>query len=70
MRLLSLLLFMTLLNTGIVKAEEVIGKAIIVDGDTIEINKMKIRLYGIDAPEAGQKCKRKTVAVGLVGMKQ
>lgn len=65
MRLLSLLLFMTLLNTGIVKAEEVIGKAIIVDGDTIEINKMKIRLYGIDAPEAGQKCKEKRWQLAL-----
>ena len=28
----------------------------IVDGDTIRINKKKIRLYGIDAPELKKTC--------------
>jgi len=32
------------------------GKASIIDGDTIRINKKKIRLYGIDAPELKQTC--------------
>jgi len=31
----------------------------IVDGDTIHLGKVKYRLYGIDAPEIKQKCKRK-----------
>ena len=31
----------------------------IVDGDTIHINKIKYRLYGIDAPEMKQLCKMK-----------
>ena len=30
----------------------------IIDGDTIHIGKMKYRLYGIDAPEIKQECKR------------
>ena len=34
------------------------GFAKIVDGDTIKINSKKIRLYGIDAPEKKQKCKK------------
>ena len=30
----------------------------IIDGDTIHIGKLKYRLYGIDAPEMKQKCKK------------
>lgn len=30
----------------------------VIDGDTIELNSEKIRLYGIDAPEKGQPCKK------------
>ncbi|MDW9542661.1 thermonuclease family protein [Sinorhizobium meliloti] len=30
----------------------------VVDGDTIELNGIVYRLHGIDAPEAGQKCKK------------
>lgn len=30
----------------------------VVDGDTLEINGRKVRLHGIDAPEAGQSCKK------------
>lgn len=38
-------------------ADEVIsGTAKVVDGDTIEINAQRIRLEGIDAPEADQTC--------------
>lgn len=36
------------------------GPAVVVDGDTIKINNQVIRLYGIDAPENGQNCKRQT----------
>jgi endonuclease YncB( thermonuclease family) len=35
---------------------DITGKPRIVDGDTIHIGKTKIRLHGIDAPEAKQTC--------------
>lgn len=38
------------------QAQSLIGKAKIIDGDTIHIGKNKIRLHGIDAPEWNQPC--------------
>jgi len=35
------------------------GKAVVVDGDTIKIDGIKIRLFGIDAPEINQICNDK-----------
>ena len=37
-------------------AERLIGRASVVDGDTIEIHGKRVRLFGVDAPEAGQTC--------------
>ena len=43
-------------------AEKIIeGKAKIIDGDTIHIDKNKIRLHGIDAPETNQTCNKNNV---------
>ena len=39
-------------------SENIKGKPRIVDGDTIWIGGTKIRLHGIDAPEAKQTCKK------------
>lgn len=39
-------------------AEPIIGTARVIDGDTIEIRGERIRLEGIDAPEAAQSCRR------------
>jgi endonuclease YncB( thermonuclease family) len=36
--------------------EKIVDKAKVLDGDTIEINGRRIRLFGIDAPENGQTC--------------
>ncbi|HMF26674.1 MAG TPA: thermonuclease family protein [Pseudolabrys sp.] len=38
------------------KREKFVGKAKVLDGDTIEISGRLIRLFGIDAPENGQTC--------------
>jgi endonuclease YncB( thermonuclease family) len=42
---------------GWARAEDLSGQASIIDGDTIEIHGMRIRLWGIDAPETSQFCR-------------
>jgi len=52
-----LITFFLILFSSTSFAEKIIeGKAKIIDGDTIHINKNKIRLHGIDAPEIDQTC--------------
>ena len=45
-----------LFSNSLLYAKIIIGKAKIIDGDTIHINQNKIRLHGIDAPERSQQC--------------
>jgi endonuclease YncB( thermonuclease family) len=35
---------------------EIVGKAWVIDGDTIDVARVRIRLLGIDAPESDQTC--------------
>ena len=35
---------------------DVVGQATVTDGDTIRIGDVRVRLFGIDAPESGQRC--------------
>ena len=51
-----ILFFIFVLLTYNVFAQTIIGKARVIDGDTIHIGKNKIRLHGIDAPEIKQTC--------------
>jgi len=37
-------------------ADNIVGRASVIDGDTLEIHGTRIRLHGIDAPEANQTC--------------
>src|SRR5215204_5682869 len=38
-------------------APDIVGKASVIDGDTIEIHGQRIRLWGIDALESDQLCR-------------
>lgn len=35
----------------------IVGRAVVLDGDTIQIDSQRIRLWGVDAFEAAQQCK-------------
>jgi len=56
--LFSFLIFLSLPTISHCSEKIILGKAKIIDGDTIKINKKKIRLFGIDAPEKEQICKK------------
>ena len=51
------LVFVLLLLSGGALANDFVGQASVVDGDTLEIHGMRIRLWGIDAPESSQLCR-------------
>ncbi|TAA41486.1 thermonuclease family protein [Pseudoxanthomonas winnipegensis] len=36
----------------------IVGRSSVFDGDTIEIHGERVRLFGVDAPESGQRCSR------------
>ena len=45
--------------------DNVSGRAVVIDGDDIEVSGSRIRLYGIDAPESRQTCLAGGPALGL-----
>jgi endonuclease YncB( thermonuclease family) len=51
------LVFVLLLLSGGALADDFVGQASVVDGDTLEIHGIRIRLWGIDAPESSQLCR-------------
>src|SRR6202000_1787668 len=48
---------MFVLLSSVALADDLIGQASIIDGDTLEIHGTRIRLWGIDAPESTQLCR-------------
>ena len=57
--IISIIFFiLTYIDVRSENINKISGFAKVVDGDTIKINSKKIRLYGIDAPEKKQKCKK------------
>lgn len=55
--LAHLLIAAAFLSTAPAFADNLSGQASIIDGDTLEIHGMRIRLWGIDAPESSQLCR-------------
>jgi len=55
--------FSAALLAGVVSAfappanAEIVGPAFAVDGDTLDVNGLRVRLFGIDAPESDQTCR-------------
>ena len=56
--LFSVAILLFLSNLSYSNENIIFGKAKVIDGDTIKIKSKKIRLFGIDAPEQKQKCKK------------
>src|ERR1700749_2517201 len=50
------LLMLLLLSSGAC-ANDFVGQASIIDGDTLEVHGTRIRLWGVDAPESSQLCR-------------
>ena len=66
---ISICLLFFFLNYDNVRSNQltiISGIAEVVDGDTIKINSKKIRLFGIDAPEKKQKCKKKYLIISFM----
>ena len=53
----SLVILTLLLGSSTTFANDLVGQANIIDGDTLEIHGTRIRLWGIDAPESSQLCR-------------
>ena len=67
--LISISSFFLLSTYNEVKSEEIkiiSGIAKVIDGDTIRIGKKKIRLFGIDAPEKEQQCRKTWLTISFL----
>ena len=70
--LISISLIFFFLTYNDVKSQEVniiSGIARVIDGDTLRIGNKKIRLYGIDAPEKKQLCKKTYLSIVFFSFK-
>ena len=62
----SIFFILTYTDVSSGNINKISGFAKVVDGDTIKINSKKIRLYGIDAPEKKQKCKKTYLTISFM----
>ena len=53
----ALVILMLLLLSSTAFANDFVGQASVIDGDTLEIRGTRIRLWGVDAPESSQLCR-------------
>ncbi len=53
----SLFVLLFVVSSSGVSANELVGQASVIDGDTLEIHGTRIRVFGIDAPESDQLCR-------------
>ncbi len=60
----SFIVAMSLLSSPAL-AEPIVGRASVIDGDTIEVHGQRIRLEGIDAPEGRQTCTDKATGAAV-----
>ena len=70
---LSILFILSFIFCAHLKSQEIeniTGIAKVIDGDTIKINSKKIRLFGIDAPEKKQFCKKIFLSISLISFKK
>ena len=70
---ISICLIFFFLTYNDVKSQEpkiISGIAKVIDGDTIKIEKYRIRLFGIDAPEKKQKCKQIWLSISFISFEK
>ena len=70
---ISICLIFFFLTYNDVKSQEpkiISGIAKVIDGDTIKIEKNKIRFFGIDAPESKQLCQKIWLSISFISFKK
>lgn len=65
--MLRILLAFILSSLAVTASAELAGSLRIIDGDTVAIGSMRIRLHGIDAPENDQRCGSRSAPVWPCG---
>jgi endonuclease YncB( thermonuclease family) len=57
LKALSVFLFLALSMASPASADSLVGRASVMDADTVEVARQRIRLHAVDAPESSQLCR-------------